>query len=198
MKRLTLLLSIPLATIAIACQAPPPEAPPEVDLVAAARQASSAIDETTLSEAVAELSSDAYEGRGPSSPGDEKAQAYLAAQLEAIGLQPGASDGSWKQPLEIVGITSKAPGTWTFLGPRSGVNLRDYDEAIAYSGTQNERASLESAELVFVGYGIQAPEFDWDDYKDIDVSGKVLVMMNNDPDWDESLFGGERRLWYGR
>jgi len=198
MKSPTLMLMFVFAILPLACQTPPTEAPPAVDLRAAAREVAPVIDEATLAATIAELSSDAYEGRGPSSPGDHKAQAYLAARLEALGLRPGAADGGWRQPFEIIGITSHAPDSWTFLGPRSGLNLADYEDAIAYSGTQNETASIDSAELVFVGYGIQAPEFDWDDYKGVDVTGKVLVMMNNDPDWDEAIFAGERRLWYGR
>ena len=76
--------------------------------------------------------------------------------------------------------------------------LKQWDEFIAGSGVQGERAELNDAEVVFVGYGIQAPEYDWDDYKGVDLKGKVLLMMNNDPDWDPELFGGEKRLWYGR
>ena len=72
------------------------------------------------------------------------------------------------------------------------------NDFIVGSGVQAERAEFSDAELVFVGYGIQAPEYDWDDFKDADLKGKVLVMMNNDPDWDPELFAGETRLWYGR
>jgi Zn-dependent M28 family amino/carboxypeptidase len=187
-----------LSTLVLACGAPVPQEAPEVDLVAAAREVAGAIDRPSLEGPIAELASDAYEGRGPSSAGDLKTQEYLAQQMAALGLEPGAADGGWFQTFEIVGITSQAPDTWRFLGPRSGVVLDHYDEAIAYSGTQNETSVLDGAELVFVGYGIQAPEYDWDDYKGMDVAGKVLVMMNNDPDWDDELFGGDRRLWYGR
>jgi Zn-dependent M28 family amino/carboxypeptidase len=185
-----------LALSNAACQAPVVE--PELDLVAAAQEVQMSIDEASLRAPIAELASDAYEGRGPSSAGDLKAQAYLAAQMEALGLEPGAADGGWLQPFEIIGVTAEAPASWQFLGPRSGLNLEFYDEAIPFSGTQNETAELETAELVFVGYGIQAPEYEWDDYKDKDMTGKVLVMLNNDPDWDPDLFEGEKRLWYGR
>ncbi len=189
------LLSL-LTLLVFACQGSP--AGSEIDMLAAAHEVQSSIDEATLREPIAELASDAFEGRGPSSQGDEMTQAYLAAQMEALGLEPGASDGGWMQPFEIIGVTTEAPDTWQFLGPRSGLNLKFYDEAIPSSGTQNESASLETAGLVFVGYGIQAPEYDWDDYKGKDMTGKVLVMMNNDPDWDEDLFAGKKRLWYGR
>jgi hypothetical protein len=181
----------------VACR-PAVEEGPAVDLLAAGRQALAVIDGEGLREAVGVLASDEYEGRGPSSAGDEKTQAYLAAALEALGLEGGAADGGWLQRFEIVGVTSRMPDAWTFLGPRSGLTLRRMTDAIAFSGVQDEVAEIESAELVFVGYGIRAPEHDWDDYKGADLAGKVLVMMNDDPDWDENLFAGPRRLWYGR
>ncbi|MDX1643017.1 MAG: M28 family peptidase [Thermoanaerobaculia bacterium] len=186
----------PLFTLLLACQ-PVPETE-EVDLLAAGHEAMQVIDEESLREPIAELSADEYAGRAPSTEGDEMTMAYLASQLAALGLEPGGPDGSWRQPFDIVGITTEAPDEWTFLGGRSGLNLAFYDEAIPFSGTQEATASLDSAEVVFVGYGIQAPEYDWDDYAGMDMTGKVLLMMNNDPDWDEELFAGERRLWYGR
>ncbi|MGB5719816.1 MAG: M28 family peptidase, partial [Woeseiaceae bacterium] len=78
------------------------------------------------------------------------------------------------------------------------LTLEQWDEFIVGSGVQEEQANVEEAEVVFVGYGIQAPEYDWDDYKGVDLKGKVLLMMNNDPDWDAERFAGETRLWYGR
>src|SRR5690606_40328994 len=78
------------------------------------------------------------------------------------------------------------------------VTLKQWDQFIASSGVQQEQASIEDAELVFVGYGIQAPEYEWDDFKGQDLKGKVLVILNNDPAWDPDLFAGETRLWYGR
>ena len=147
---------------------------------------------------VAEISDDRYEGRGPGSRGDELARQYLAAQMEALGLLPGASDGSWEQPFDLVGLNTAQPDTWTFEGHGKSVELKQWDQYIVGSGVQEDRAEFADAELVFVGYGIQAPEVDWDDYKDVDVTGKVLLIMNNDPDWDPELFAGETRLWYGR
>lgn len=144
------------------------------------------------------LSSDLLEGRGPGSRGDELARAYLATQLEAAGLEPGGADGSWEQRFSMVGIASKAPATWSFDSPKRPVALAFHEEFIAGSGVQAPAAKLEGAELVFVGYGIQAPEHDWDDFKGVDLAGKVLVMLNNDPDWDPALFAGKTRLYYGR
>lgn len=118
----------------------------------------------------------------------------MAAEFEAIGIAPGAN-GDYQQVFDLVAVTSGLDGDWAFS---SGFSARPGSEYIANVANQSTSASLEDAELVFVGYGIQAPEYDWDDYKSEDVSGKVLVMLNNDPEWDPELFAGERRLYYGR
>ncbi len=186
-----------------ACQAPAPapdeplaEAPPP--LSAAVEEAAASIDQPLLAESVSRLASDEFEGRGPASPGDEKARAYLAQSMEAMGLEPGGPDGGWQQPFELVGITSRQPETWSFVGGKGELEVKYWDEYIATSGVQAETAKIKDAEVVFVGYGIEAPEHDWDDYKGADLAGKVLLMLNNDPDWDPALFEGNRRLYYGR
>jgi Zn-dependent M28 family amino/carboxypeptidase len=147
---------------------------------------------------VIELSDDRYEGRGPASRGDVMARKYLADELGKLGLEPGAADGSWEQPFDLVGVTTEQPPTWTFNRGDDSLTLKQWDQFIVSSGVQAEKAEVSIAELVFVGYGIQAPEYDWDDFKGQDLKGKVLLIMNNDPDWDPKLFGGETRLWYGR
>ncbi|MBA7650873.1 hypothetical protein ES703_58686 [subsurface metagenome] len=82
---------------------------------------------------------------------------------------------------------------------RGKLDFRFYDEFIAFPGAQKEQIKIEGAELVFVGYGIKAPEYNWDDFKNVDVNGKVLLIMNNDPDTgDPNFFGGKARLYYGR
>jgi len=163
-----------------------------------AEQASKEITGDYMRGIVVEISDDRYEGRGPGSEGDEMARVYLAKRMEELGLEPAAEDGSWEQPFDLVGVNSSQPDSWTFEGHGKSMTLKQWDQFIVGGGVQEERAELDGAELVFVGYGIQAPEYDWDDYKGVDLTGKVLVMMNNDPDWDPDLFGGETRLWYGR
>lgn len=143
---------------------------------------------------VAELASDAYEGRGPGTSGDLKARQWMAARLAEAGIAPGAAQG-YEQPFGLVGVTTELPAAWPFS---TGVSIAPHTEFVANVGNQAARASLAAAELVFVGYGIQAPEYEWDDYKSMDLRGKVLVMLNNDPEWDPDLFAGERRLYYGR
>ncbi len=172
--------------------------PPVVDLVSQAEAAGEAIDGERLREVVVDFSSDDMLGRGPGSDGDIKARAYLIERLQELGLEPGGSDGSWEQPFEMVGITTSSPTTWTFDQAGERLTFDYWDDFIAGSGTQDATSTLENAEVVFVGYGIQAPEYDWDDFAGVDVQGKVLLVLNNDPDWDPELFEGDRRLYYGR
>jgi Zn-dependent M28 family amino/carboxypeptidase len=172
--------------------AAPPSALPGED------QAARRIDRGTLEAPVKFLSDDLLEGRGPATRGDKLARLYLASLLEGMGYEPGGPGGSWEQPFELVGVKAKMPDAWSFRAGGKTVDLRRWDDYIATSGVQREKAAVEGAELVFVGYGIQAPEYRWDDYKGADLKGKVLVMMNNDPDWDPDLFAGKTRLYYGR
>jgi hypothetical protein len=164
----------------------------------AAERAAGEITADLMRRHIIELSDDKYEGRGPGTRGDLAARDYIVKELEAIGLQPGAADGSWQQPFDLIGVTTGQPDEWTFRKDDRSLTLKQWDQFIVSSGVQEERVEVEKAELVFVGYGIQAPEYDWDDFKDQDLTGKMLVIMNNDPSWDPDLFAGETRLWYGR
>jgi len=205
--------SVLALTVAAACSHPQPKAPPAEPVTPAAAQpapaavppdpyaaldaAGKAITADFLREQITKISSDEFEGRGPMTRGDEAARGYLASQLQAIGLEPG--DGtSWQQPVDLVGIKAEMPARWTFHRSGKSVALSWWDQYIARSGTQNERSAVTNAELVFVGYGIQAPEYGWDDFKGVNLKGKILVIMNNDPDWDPALFAGPTRLFYGR
>jgi hypothetical protein len=98
----------------------------------------------------------------------------------------------------MVGLKAEMPPTWTFQRGGKTVTAAWWDQFIARSGVQAERGEIKNAEIVFVGYGIQAPEYGWDDFKGADVKGKVLLMLNNDPDWDPAMFAGATRLYYGR
>ena len=164
----------------------------------AAETAANQITDEYMREIIAEISGDDYEGRGPGAAGDAKARSYLAKRMEELGLAPGGDDGSWEQTFELVGVNTTQPDIWTFDGHDRTTILKQWDEFIISSGVQQARVDVNDAEVVFVGYGIQAPEYDWDDFKDADLHGKVLLIMNNDPDWDPDLFAGESRLWYGR
>ena len=165
---------------------------------AATPAAADRIQAAGLAASVRFLSSDLLEGRGPGSRGDELARAWLASELEAAGFEPGGDAGGWEQRFAMVGVASKSPASWSFAAGDRRVELAQGQEFIATSGVQAEEAVVADAELVFVGYGIEAPEYRWDDFKGTDLRGKVLVMLNNDPDWDPKLFAGTTRLYYGR
>ncbi|MEW6433652.1 MAG: M20/M25/M40 family metallo-hydrolase [Myxococcota bacterium] len=143
------------------------------------------------------LASDEFEGRGPGTRGDALTQRYLASEFEALGLKPFAPGGQWVQPVELLGVTSRADRLVASAGKQSAT-LMPVDDFIAVSGHFDPVSRLDKAELVFVGYGIVAPEFGWDDFKGVDLAGKVLLVMNNDPEDDPTIFGGRARLWYGR
>jgi Zn-dependent M28 family amino/carboxypeptidase len=160
--------------------------------------AAGAIQERRMRADIRFLSSDLLEGRGPASRGDRLAQAYVASRFEAIGLEPGAPDGSWIQPFEIIAVDTRCPPTLPITNGRDVLELRFHEDFIATSGVQAPRARVDDAEIVFVGYGIVAPEYRWDDYKGADLRGKVLLYLNNDPEGDPELFEGVRRLYYGR
>ena len=174
-----------------------------VTLSSAAEQAANAqITRATLEAPIRFLADDLLEGRGPATRGDELSRLYLSRELQALGYQPGGPDGKWEQPIDVVGVTAKTPQTWTFTlaggAGKGNVDLKRYDEYMGASGVETPAAGFENADVVFVGYGIEAPEYQWDDFKGTDVRGKVVVMLNNDPDWDDKLFAGKTRLYYGR
>ena len=204
MKHLSTVAVIVVSSLLFACgetnSSPEPEAAPATveDGNVTAEQAALQIEDEYMRGIIKEISQDSYEGRGPGSRGDEKARKYLAERMAELGLEPGGEDGGWEQPFDLVGVNAAQPDEWVFSGHGKSMTLKQWDQFIVGSGIQEERSEFENAELVFVGYGIQAPEYNWDDYKGADLKGKVLVMMNNDPDWDPELFAGETRLWYGR
>jgi Zn-dependent M28 family amino/carboxypeptidase len=167
--------------------------PPAVEQAARAH-----ITRAALEAPIRFLASDLLEGRGPGTRADQIARLYLQSRLEGMGFEPAFAHGEWQQPFDIVGIRTQLPHTWSFQGKNGPVDLTLRDDYIGASGVQSENVSIEDAELVFVGYGIQAPEYQWDDFKGAKLAGKILVMMNNDPDWDPQLFAGKRRLYYGR
>ncbi len=160
--------------------------------------AADAIIGANLRAVVAEIADDRYQGRGPSSVGDNLARQYLIQQMTALGLQPGGENGSWEQPFALVGVNAVQPPVWLFSGNDQSLELLQHEDYIASSGVQAPVAEISDAEVVFVGYGIEAPEYQWDDFKDVDLTGKVLLMLNNDPDFDPALFAGDTRLYYGR
>ncbi len=201
----TLAVAVFVTIIAIGCgtPAPPPQETAEtgirLELPTGFGHASETIAEGNLLTDVGMLASDDFAGRGPGSEGDRMARAYLASRLAEMGFEPLFDGGSYEQPVEIVGLTANPPETWTFdAADGSTVGYRFADEYMLVAGVQEPAVSIKDAEVVFVGYGIVAPEEDWDDFKGVDLHGKILLMLNDDPDWDQELFGGARKLSYGR
>jgi Zn-dependent M28 family amino/carboxypeptidase len=149
------------------------------------------------------LASDLLEGRGPGTRGDDVAMQYIAAQFAAYGLKPAGDNGSFIQKVPLIGITMDPEHTsvsFTKAGAPAIGPLKYLDEFVATDQSQTEQSALDS-ELVFVGHGVVAPEYRWDDYKGLDTSGKTLVMLVDDPPanaQEPDLFKGKARTYYGR
>jgi Zn-dependent M28 family amino/carboxypeptidase len=157
------------------------------------------ITHSSLMSHVRFLSHDLLEGRSPGTRGDLLARTYIASQMEMLGLQPGASDGSFFQRVPILSMTADPSFKLAISGKGKDINLNYRTDFVGVAGMQDPHVEINNAELVFVGYGIVAPEQDWDDYKGVDVTGKILLMLNNDPSPDDpKVFGGKTRLYYGR
>ncbi|MGA2921528.1 MAG: M28 family peptidase [Candidatus Sulfotelmatobacter sp.] len=145
------------------------------------------------------LSHDLLEGRGTGQRGGDIAAEYIATQFAEYGLKPAGENGSYLQKVPLVGITT-LPDTQFSLVPKHGaaMNLLPLDEYVAYDQTQQPQSDVD-AEIVYVGYGIEAPEYNWDDYKGADVRGKVLLMLVNEPPSDDpKFFKGKALTYYGR
>ncbi len=202
MRSLTAAIAIAIIAIGCGSPAPPPdttEAGIELQLPSGFDQASKTIIEENLLTDVSTLASDEFEGRGPGSEGDRATRAYLAGRLAEMGYEPLFEGESYDQSVEIVGLTANPPQSWVFSGSDGKTSAYDFaDEYMLVAGVQEPEVSITDAEVVFVGYGIIAPEEGWDDFKGVDLEGKILLMLNDDPDWEPDLFGGERKLSYGR
>jgi Zn-dependent M28 family amino/carboxypeptidase len=166
------------------------------------------IDASAVLSHVKTLASDAFEGRAPGTAGEEKTVAYLVDQFRKMGLKPGNPDGTFVQKVPLVGITpTAAPLTISGGTGAAPATLAWRDDVGAWTKHHTPAVKVAGSELIFVGYGVEAPEFDWDDYKGVDVAGKTLVMLVNDPPvpdpttpsaLDPKTFGGRAMTYYGR
>ncbi len=165
----------------------------------AAASVESGITTSSIASHLRFLSHDLLEGRGVGSRGDALSRLYISSQFEQYGLTPGGKDGSWEQPVPIIGISSKVTTAMTVTGTDGMVCAFEAPtDYTMFAGHPGAATSWKGAEVVFVGYGIDAPEQNWDDFKGVDLKGKVILVMNNDPESDPKLFGGKTRLYYGR
>ena len=161
------------------------------------------ITAASLQARTAMLASDEFEGRAPATAGEEKTVAYLEREFRSLGLQPGNPDGTFIQKVPMVGITSKTTATFTVGGKTiTPSGLTDY---VALSRRVTPQIDVKNSDVVFVGYGVVAPEYGWDDYKGLDVRGKTVLMLINDPavtradgKLDETMFKGAAMTYYGR
>ncbi len=153
------------------------------------------------------LSSDAFEGRGPGTKAEEKTVNYIVEEFKKAGLGPGNANGTFVQAVPLVGITANADMTLTFQGEGRQRNLKSKDDFVAWTKRVVDSVELKDSDVVFVGYGVNAPEYDWDDYKGVDVTGKTLIMLVGDPavadpadpeKLDPNTFGGKAMTYYGR
>ncbi len=147
------------------------------------------------------LASDEFEGRAPGSPGEDKTVAYLIEQFRGFGLKPGGPGGSWTQEVPILGVTSEVGFQL------DGEALSRPQDFVAWSPLQEESVEVPANEMVFVGYGVTAPEYGWDDFKGVDVRGKTVVILVGDPpvpdpkrpgELDPAMFKGTAMTYYGR
>ncbi len=155
----------------------------------------------TLQEVTKELSSDAYEGRAPGTAGEEKTVAYIIKKYEEAGLKPG-NNGKWTQDVPLVEITAKNATPLTFTGGKTPVTAQYAKDYVAFSYRVQPKTAVKDSDVVFVGYGINAPEKGWNDYAGLDVKGKTVVVLVNDPDWQtkeaKGEFNGRAMTYYGR
>ncbi|MFA0960915.1 M28 family metallopeptidase [Roseivirga sp. BDSF3-8] len=160
-----------------------------------------AIDAEGFAKHIETLASDEFEGRMPGTAGEEKTINYLKDEFQKLGLEPGNGD-SFFQEVQMVEISSQPQGPMVVKnGEGESVSLDYLKDYVALTRRVQEQTSLENSELVFAGYGVVAPEYNWNDYEGLDVEGKTVVVMVNDPGFatkEESLFNGEAMTYYGR
>lgn len=155
-------------------------------------------DEQQLRDWIKTIASDEFGGRKPMTPYEEKTVQYLAKQLQELDLEP-AFNGSWYQPFEMIAVTAKPQGNKLVVRGKKRAELHYPEDVVVWTARATDKVSLPKAEYVFVGFGIHAPEYGWDDYADIDVKNKIVIAMVNDPGYyDATLFRGRNMTYYGR
>jgi Zn-dependent M28 family amino/carboxypeptidase len=198
--RKTAVLAAALLLVAASAAQPKPTRPRTASrrLPSPAVVAMQAIRPENIETHVRFLSHDLLEGRGTGQRGGDVAAEYIATQFALYGLTPAGDKGTYMQKVPMVGITPGADTRFTLVTANGkNIDLKPLDEYVAYDQTQQPASDID-AEIVYVGYGIDAPEYNWDDYKGVDVKGKVLLMLVNQPTDDPKLFHGKALTYYGR
>jgi Zn-dependent M28 family amino/carboxypeptidase len=196
MKKLTLAILLTIGTLLTSRTKPGKTN----GLPAAAQQAMSSIDAEKIRATVKYLSDDSFAGRGTGQKGGDKAADWIAAQFKSYGLLPAGDSGTYFQNVGFYGITTNPQQSQLQFVPQSGepITLKFADDYVTTDLTHSEKSEID-APLVYVGYGIHAPEYNWDDYKGVDLKGKVLLMLVNEPPSDDpKFFKGRALTYYGR
>jgi Zn-dependent M28 family amino/carboxypeptidase len=160
-----------------------------------------AISAVNLANHVRTLASDEFEGRAPTTQGEDKTIAYLSEQFAAAGLKPGGPDGRWTQDVPLVRSRIDGDVSVAFDVRSEHLPLRQADDIVVQTLYPTDHVKVEKAPMVFVGYGVHAPELGWDDYKGVDLKGKIAIVLINDPDFESAkpgVFGGRAITYYGR
>jgi Zn-dependent M28 family amino/carboxypeptidase len=195
-----------LASVIVSYGAPQKHRRSSTALPGPPKAALDAISSDGLMKHIKALSSDEFEGRAPGTHGEELSINYMADQFKGLGLEPGNTDGTYFQKVPLVGITTKQDAELKIDIPGKDMKLKFGDDFVAHSVRVVEKTGFD-APIVFVGYGVVAPEYNWDDYKGLDVAGKVLIMLVNDPPvpdprhpsrLDPKMFKGNAMTYYGR
>lgn len=163
------------------------------------------IDKTRLSDMTRTLAGDAFEGRAPGTPGEERTVSWLVDRFKALGLQPAGEHGGWTQPVPLLHTRVDQAAPITIHAGTTDMTLAQGKDIYVGTVRDVDRATIAAAPLVFVGYGVDAPERQWDDFKQVDLKGKVAVFLVNDPDFNAQqgdpvtgVFGGQAMTYYGR
>jgi Zn-dependent M28 family amino/carboxypeptidase len=194
--RLNRLFLSGISLVAIACGSKMPETMAELPN----------LDTNRVLADITRLASDEFQGRAPGSDGERLTVQYLTDQFKAAGLEPGNPDGTWTQKVPLVGIRPTVASPFIVKQNGRTREMHVPNDVVPFSRRVVDTVALADSEMVFVGYGIQAPEFQWDDYKGVDVKGKTILMLVNDPQipgsgpegLDTKTFGGKAMTYYGR
>ncbi len=214
MKRTILVLAAVLSLTACGQkkEGPGPEPPdaPQAPAAPARDELSPAapkIDSQAVLEHIKVLSSDEFEGRAPGTKGEDLTVKYIEDQFKKLGLAPGNTDGTYVQKVPMVGITGKPAETLTVTKGATSQTFKWGDDVVAWSKHVAPGAAIKDSDVIFAGYGVEAPEFNWNDFKDVDVKGKTIIVLVNDPQipdpndpskLDPKMFNGKAMTYYGR
>jgi Zn-dependent M28 family amino/carboxypeptidase len=201
------LFALALVLAVSACSQDSTSTPPAQQAARPSAAPAARIEPQAILDRIKVLSSDEYEGRAPGTKGEALTVRYLEDEFKKLGLQPGNTDGTYTQKVPLVGITATNSEALTVSrGPRKQT-FKWSDEVVAWTKHVADGAAIEDSDLIFAGYGVEAPEFNWDDFKDVDVKGKTIIVLVNDPQipdpsdaskLDAKMFNGNAMTYYGR